>query len=196
MSKPTYSDKELLEMIRRGGTDRINGLEFIYRYSGWVPLALAILKKQKVQHANAKDAIQEAIIVLDNNVRNFQFKEKGTLKNYFISICKGRIYSNKRSIKRQVLKGESNELDSKEDNTPEVVMLKEEQKVIIRKLLEKIGEPCTTVMTLYYLSYSMKEIAAVIEKSEGIAKKMSFTCRKKLRKLLNQTPHLLSLLNF
>lgn len=167
-------------MIRSGGSNRLEGLRYIYRESGWVNMLIKILKKNGVQESDFKDAIHEGVIILDNHIRNFKFQEKGSLKNFFIGICKKRIYSNHRSIKRQVFKENDEDLDSIENITPEVKMLQKEQKEIIGAVLLKMGDPCKTVLRLYQLSYSMKEIGKAIGKSEGMAKKMSFTCRKKM----------------
>jgi len=196
MKIPSYADKDLLAMIRGTGPERLQALRYIYKDSGWTKLLMNILKKDGIQEPDIKDAIQEGIVILDNHIRNFQFKGNSSIKNFFLGICKKRIYSNNRSIKRYIFKENNNDLDSIENITPEVNMLKEEQKEIIRKLLLKIGEPCKTVLTLYKLSYSMKEIGKKIGKSEGMAKKMSFTCRKKMKKLIALNPSIQNYLKF
>lgn len=195
MNKVHYTDKDLLEMIRKGGSERLEGLRYVYQDSGWVNILIGIFKKNGIQESDIKNAIHEGIIILDNHIRNFQFQEKSSLKNFFIGICKKRIYSNTRSIKRQVFKENQEELDRIENDTPEVNMLQKEKKEIIKALLLKMGEPCKTVLTLYQLSYSMKEIGKAIGKSEGMAKKLNFNCRKKMRKLISQDTDLQKYLN-
>jgi len=195
MKNTQFTDKDLVEMIRSGGFLRLEALKYIYKDSGWVSTLTNILRKNSVQESDIKDAVQEAMVVLDNHVRNIQFKEKGSLKNFFIGICKGRIYSNNRSIKRHIFKENQEDLDNIELITPEVNMLQEEQKKIISEILNKMGEPCKTVLTLYQLSYSMQEIGKAIGKSEGMAKKMNFNCRNKMRALISQNPYYQRYLN-
>lgn len=196
MDKKKYTDETLIKMIRGNYQERMVALRYIHTTSGWLELTKKILQKNQIQEADIKDALQEGLITLDEHIRNLKFKGDSSLKVFFIGICKGRVYSNRRSIKRQIYTAEVKTLDKINNDNPELKMMDIEHKEMIQQLLSKIGEPCKTVLTLYQLSYSMKEIATKIGKSEAMAKKMSFTCRKKLRSFIDQNPHLLDYLKF
>lgn len=59
----------------------------------------------------------------------------------------------------------------------------------VNRLLAQIGEPCNSVLRMYYFqNLNMKEIAKKMEyKTEQIAAKRKFICLKQLRSLMNLT---------
>lgn len=187
MERKHYTDDELIEMIRRAGNGRKEALHFAY--ISWRSSAKAILVAAGAPATDAEDAIQEAIVVLDNNIRNGKYHQAGSLKNYFIGICKGRLYSNRRSTRRIEWTSDNWKMDGIEARQPETLMLEEEEKTIIRKMLDKMDEKCRQVLRLYKLSYSMKEIAeAAGLGNDNNARQRVHKCRKKMKELMAENP--------
>ena len=62
----------------------------------------------------------------------------------------------------------------------------EENAALVKNILGQIGEPCKTLLTLFYLKgYSMEAIATNLElPSPGAAKKKKFDCLKAIRQML------------
>ena len=69
-------------MIRSSLESRDKAFYYIYHQSGWLEHAFRMLSKES-NNTNIKEAIQEALIVLDNHIRNFNYKENQSLKYYF-----------------------------------------------------------------------------------------------------------------
>lgn len=191
MDKTAYTDSQLIAMIRSGdNTARQAALKRIY-FSGFGPAKGRILKHGG-RSQDVDDAAQEAIIILDNNIRNFQYEQKASLKNYFAGICYWQWRSMRDKTKRIDWAGEIAPFEGEVTQTPEVVMLDEELKKEVRELLEKeeLGEDCREVLKLFRLSYSRKEIARAFGYSEGYAKLKVFRCMEKLRNILENNPGL------
>jgi RNA polymerase sigma factor (sigma-70 family) len=147
------------------------------------------LKGQGVSLQNAKDAFQEALITLDQHIRSGNFDRNKPLKPYFMGICEGRAFSNKRSTKR---------IDTNEEmpiiitpDTPETETLETERKEILRQLLQKLDDKCRVLLTHYMLSFSMKEIRELMNiSSDSLTRKMASGCRQKLAELIDANPRL------
>ncbi len=190
MSKTSYTNQQLVNMIRGSAASRDQAFYYIFHHSGWVRRAEQLLQKDSFV-TDIDEAIQEALVALDNHIRNFNYKEDMPLSNYFLGICKGRIFSNRRSQQKLTYTDQYYKLDKIDRVDPEIIMLQKEQKSLIRSLLKQLGEPCKTALQLYQLSYSMKEIGVALGKSEQMAKKINFNCRKKLKALMESSPNLI-----
>lgn len=176
-----------------GGTaeERDKALAYLYKDSGWVNDAKKIFKQSGVSTEDRNDLIQETFITFDRNLRNGTYLvELGTLKNYFLGIAKYKmIEAQRRSIKQSLKLDPAPELENGEN--PETILLRSEEKNIIRRLLNLLNERCKELLKLYMLSYSMKEIKAEINlDSDNAARQATFNCRKKFAELFEQRPSL------
>lgn len=182
-----FTDANLIRMICGQSTDREKALHYIFVHSGWFKEAMNHLQKKGIPSQDAKDAIQEAFIILDKQVRNGSFERDKPLKQYFLGICAGRVYSNKRSQKRI---NESDEMPViVHPDTPETETLETERKNIIRRLLNQLDDKCRDLLTHYMLSFSMKEIRELMNiTSDVMTRKMAYDCRQKLANLIDNNP--------
>jgi RNA polymerase sigma factor (sigma-70 family) len=184
MEAQRIQDHQLIAMIRGSDEDRDKAFHFIYVESGWRAAAQTLILAAGGSVPDAEDAIQEAIIVLDNNIRIHKYQKTGSLKNYFIGISRGRWYSNKRSVYRMNWTDDIAKMDSRATPEPEVLMLEEEQKDIVRSLFNSLDERCKEVLLLYRLAYSMDEISRKLSLGNANnARQRVFNCRKKLVEL-------------
>jgi RNA polymerase sigma factor (sigma-70 family) len=194
LKKPhTLTDRALIEMLCGLETDRQKALQHIY--VEWGKEAVFTLQKQGTSMVDTKDAVQEALIILDRQVREGSFKQGQSLKNYFIGIAQKRVYVAQRSQKRVDYKGELPPLMQTE--TPETTYLDKEAKDIIRQLLNTMETKCRDILKLYMLSYSMKEIRAKLNiVSDEMTRKTAFDCRKKLGQMIDNQPFLQNFFNY
>ncbi len=181
------TDTQILEHIKQSGTARKKALRLIYL--NWRKSAQAILLSSGANLVDVEDAIQEAIIVLDNSIRNGKFLHQGNLKNYFIGICKGRLYSNKRSIQKINWIDDPVKIDGIEIQRPDTLALEEEQKEIIQRMLNLLDKKCKSVLMYFKLSYSMQSIAEEEDLGNtNNARQWVFKCRKRLTALVSKSP--------
>ena len=186
-----YREEALLKMICGTSDERDKALAYLYMDSGWINEAKIIFKRSGMSTEDSDDLIQEAFITFDRNLRNGTYLvELGTLKNYFLGICKNKmIMEQRRSSKASMRMDHAPELQHGE--TPETILLLSEEKNIIRRLLNLLNERCKELLKLYMLSYSMKEIKAEIKlDSDNAARQATFNCRKKFAELFEQRPSL------
>ena len=174
-------------MICSSTDRRKEGLRFIYL--SWKNKARAILLESGAQESDVNDAIQEAIVILDNHIRHKKYKKQSSLKNYFIGICKKRIYSNLRSVRRFEWTDDQMKLDGMEDSEPETLMLNKEEKEILDSLLQMLDKKCHEILKLYRLSYPMKQIAEELDlENANNTRQWVLRCRKRLSDIVAKNP--------
>ncbi len=192
-TKLQYSDQQLIQMIRSKGGERDRAFRFIFQQSDWSKIAQSKLLARGVSVQDAEDAIMDSIIILDNNIRNFKFEGKSSLKTYFIGICLNKWWTNhRREINKKTdLTDDNRTMDQEFGETPDVIMFADELKEKVRTLLQEVDRKCQNVLKLYMLNNSNAEIAEKLAfSSPQMAKKAAYRCRMKLRKILGKNPTL------
>ena len=175
-------------MIRQPEKGRNAALKYVYLT--WRKDAMNILRSAGAKINDIEDAIQEAIVVFDKGIRLGNFRGGSSLKTYFISICKGRISSNRRSVKRINWTDDHLSMDSVEEIQPEIIMLSEEKISIIRQMIGMLDKTCQEVLQLYKLNYSNQEIADKVNLGNtNNARQWVHKCKNRLKKIIAQHPN-------
>jgi hypothetical protein len=181
------SDALLKNMICGSAENRNTALHYIFVESGWRQEALVILQNQGTQLSDAKDAVQQALILLDQKVRSGEYRPEESMKKYFIGICKKRVFVAKRSMQR--VDFEATLPTVIDPNTPELDLLNDEKRGLVRYILNQLDEKCLELLKLYMLSFSMKEIKESLNiVSDEMTRKKAFECRKKFATLFDNHP--------
>lgn len=187
--KRSYTDEQIVAQIKAGGTVREETLRYLFADSGWRTAALRLIRSLGGTQYEAEDAIQEAFIVFDNHIRTDRYQQISGLKSYFLGICRGRWYSNRRSVRRLVYSNDPVPRQSYDYEEPEKWAIEKEQKEQLRAVIDQMDERCRELLHLYKLNYSMEEIAQALNLgNENNARQRVFQCRQKLAKLIQDNP--------
>jgi RNA polymerase sigma factor (sigma-70 family) len=174
-------DEEKLNRLQTG-----NHVDWKQAYDDWrTPFLLYFHQQGVVDRDQVLTLFQDAMVVMFHNITTHKLEAPlhSELRTYLFGIGK-RLYWR--------MKGEA--AKAWKDDIPEIPVApevedKEEQRHradLVRRLLSQIGEPCRTVLDMFYLrGYSMEALAEEMElPSEGAARKKKFDCLKKMRDLL------------
>ncbi len=184
-----HSDEQIVAHIKAGGARREKVLHYLFTDSGWRPSAFRLIRSLGGTQHEAEDAIQEAFIVFDNHIRTDRYQQMGGLKSYFLGICRGRWYSNRRSVRRLIYSDAPLSGKGVEYEEPEKWTMENEQREQLRVVMGQMDERCRELLNLYKLNYSMEEIAQAFQLgSENNARQRVFQCRQKLAKLIQNNP--------
>ncbi len=187
--KRSYSDEQIVAQIKAGGMVREETLRYLFADSGWRTAALRLIRSLGGTQHEAEDAIQEAFIVFDNHIRTDRYQQIGGLKSYFLGICRGRWYSNRRSVRRLVYSDDPVSKQHPDYDEPEKWAIEKEQREHLRAVIDQMDERCRELLHLYKLNYSMEEIAQALKLgNENNARQRVFQCRQKLAKLIQDNP--------
>ena len=134
----------------------------------------------------ARDVYQAAIITLYDNIQRNRLEHlNGSIKTYLFAIGKNKILELRRSDKKYSghLQVEEMELEDVNDWESEK---KENDFLMVEKALQKLGEPCKTMLELYYLhGMGLEELAKHLNyKNSDTIKNIKCRCLIKLRQLI------------
>ncbi len=176
--------KVILDSIKNGEKAQLEALykahkqEFINWVSG----------KYGCTNEDAKDAFQFAIITLFENLRSNRITElKSSVKTYLFAVGKHKILEQQKSAVRFTHKIKNELTDIGEivqwDND-----LYEQSLLVIERCLNQLGEPCRSLLQLYYYhGLSMEEITGKMQyKNRFTSKNLKYKCINRLRRLVNE----------
>ena len=180
------SNAHLLEKI--GGGDRVllRQLyeEFRSEFGHW------ITRNYKCDDDMIADIYQQAFTTLYYNIKEGRLTElTSSIKTYLFAIGKNLVRDHYKisSRRKEIMEVAVDTTDI--DNNILEHYEQSEMKQTVRSLLNTIGEPCKTVLELFYLKgFAMDAIAAEMNyKTEQVAAKRKFICLKQMRELLLQS---------
>lgn len=175
--------KVTIEDIKSGDRKYLQELYNRYRkeFAQWVA------KHYQVDDDVAGEIYQQTFIAFYYNIKDGKLTQlNSSIKTYLFAIGKNLMREHFKSTKKFV---EPMEVNINPNEVDEGIMAKYEDaelKDTIRNLLNKIGEPCKTVIELFYFKhYAMDAIASHLNyKTEQIAAKRKFICLKQLKTMM------------
>jgi len=171
----------LLRQIKLGNRAVLNQLYQTYReeFIHWTRW------KFNCKEADSIDVFQETMIAFYENVVNDKIVEfQSSVKTYLFAIGRNILLKRFRDEKGQT---EELEVLTNVADTLQIedsINLNERQKAIA-ELLDKLGEPCKTLLQLfYYQKFSTESIAKTMQyKNESVVKNQKVRCIKRLRRI-------------
>lgn len=187
MANTSWSDEALVSGIRAGGTAREEALKRLYLMPGLRDTVTRYIMANGGSQQDAQDIFQEALIILDRNIREGRYEARSALTTYFVAIVKWRWVTVRRQQNRYT------DLSPAHYDTlvesPEAETIRIEYRALFEEALAQIGERCRELLRLYQLDYSMEEIAQLMRyNSADVAKKEAYRCRMRFRELLQSNP--------
>ena len=184
----SLSDNQLIINAQQGDMSAFE--ELVYRYDRHV---LNIAKSFRNNDDDAKDIYQEVFMRVYRGLKNFQFKSEFSTWLFRITTNVCITHQSRKkdhdSINREVYNDEDNTTtlaDTLTDNksTDEYAVGKDISEHI-HKALNELPPQQKMVFTLkYFEEYKIREIAEMMQCSEGAVKKYLFTATHKMRKRL------------
>lgn len=188
----SYSDNELIAFIKQGGTQRQRALRQLYKDQTLRSKVVRFVQNNSGNFQDGQDMYQEGLIVFDRNIREDKFRGETSLQGYLYSICRFLWMNQIRKQSKINLTDDHSTMDQTELVTPEVSMVSEERKNLLREVIAQLGERCQKILELWKLSYSMDEIAKQMGfSSAAMARKNKYRCHKSLMDYLEKNPQLM-----
>lgn len=176
----TTEDQKIYQSIKRGEE---SGLIQLYKqhrqeFIGWA------WQHFKMEGDDAADVFQDTIIILRRNIISGKLVElTSSLKTYLFAIGKNTALSKMKSNRKWYTNPEV--LQNQQDGQDLVVNKLElsERQLWIKNLMASLGEPCLSILRLfYYQSFSMEAIARELGyKNENVVKSQKLRCIKALK---------------
>lgn len=183
-SKAQEADQVMITGIASGDT---NALEALYR--DFFPMVLNLIVQNNGTADEAKDIFQEAVIVLHGRIKQGGFELSSKLKTYIYAVCR-RLWLKQLNDRGRTFQDVSNyeEIISVDDDIT-VHEEKDQQFSLMERALDKLGEPCRSIILDFYISNrSMQEICEKFGYTNADnAKSQKYKCLQRLKKLYFMT---------
>jgi RNA polymerase sigma factor (sigma-70 family) len=174
---------EFVNRVLEGGRAREEALLDLYQNETLRQSIKSLILKGGGSVQDVEDIFQDAIVLLDANIRKHKFRGDGTVDGYLYGIA--------RLLWKKRQNNQWKPLQLEHLNLPEIPdWVAPNQDDRIEKLqwaLKKLNQKCHSIITLVLHAFSMEEIAVKIGyKNSDVAKKEASLCRKKLKQLIQK----------
>jgi RNA polymerase sigma factor (sigma-70 family) len=184
--KPTLfflnNDAKILDLIHQGDDE---ALVMLYRQNQKA-VASYVLRNNGSED-DAEDVLQEAVIILWERVQCGRFEQTAKLSTFIFGVAKN-VWSRKRMRKHRepATEFENDSFDSGESSVLDA-MIDSERSRTIADAMERLGDPCRTLLVLYYWEErSQEEIALQMGfANAATVKSKKYTCKKMLENILS-----------
>lgn len=175
------TDAKVLDLIRKGDDE---GLVMLYE-ANRKPIRAYITRNNGTED-DAEDLLQEAIIVLWERVRANRFEYNAQLSTFIYATVKNMWLRRLARMRRESPADIEAQTGRIEDASSLDIMIESEDARIIHEALTTLGEPCKTLLMLYYWEeQTMEQIAVALSFANAdTAKSKKYQCKKALQKLL------------
>ncbi len=177
------SDESILKQIKSQDDQGVIHLYKSYRNE----FILWAKKKFDIGEDQAADVFQDCIITFRSNVISGKLTVlSSSIKTYLFGIGKNLILSKFRKSSKEVYDETMLNFFPSVEPTMEQTIEHNEKQKMIRTWLSNLGEPCYTVLRLfYYEGFSMEAIAAKMGyKNDNVAKTQKLRCINSLKSKL------------
>jgi RNA polymerase sigma factor (sigma-70 family) len=175
------TDAEILDLIRKGDD---KGLAMLYE-ANRKPVR-AFISRNHGTTDDADDMLQEALVVLWERVRTNRFEYTARLGTFLYATVRNLWLRKLARTRREVPTDNGNQTTDDDAVSALDVMVESEEARIVQEELERLGDPCKTLLLLYYWEeQTMEQIAAALNFANAdTAKSKKYQCKKALQKLL------------
>lgn len=184
MAAPLFflnADTKILAQIKEGNDE---GLVKLYEMNRR-PIKAYVLRNNGTED-DAEDLLQEALIVLWERVRSGRFQYQARLSTFIYATVKN-MWRRRLARKRHEAPAEIEEDTGRIESASALdILVESEEALAVHQALEKLGDPCKTLLILFYWEeQSMEVIAAALNFANAeTAKSKKYQCKKALQKLL------------
>ncbi len=183
-----FTDEEMALGLKSGTKlERHRIFEQLYEES-LGPIKHLILKNSGSEEA-AKDIFQDAIIVLNNKLKQPDFTLTSSIKTYLYSVARFLWMNQLKKNKREAPLLDDYQFIPIEAKAL-VTLEQDEKSEALQGIINQLGKDCKVVLNAYYFErLRMKEIAKQMKlANEQVARNKKSKCLAQLRKLAGNSP--------
>ncbi|MBX7150888.1 sigma-70 family RNA polymerase sigma factor [bacterium] len=177
------SDQKIIERIRQGDEKVL-----VHLYHNNIMMVRKYILDNNGREEDAQDMLQDALIVLWENVAHGDFDLTSKISTYVYSVVRNKWLReiNKRKIGKTGAI-DDHPLEAETIDALKSIINKEEYKVVL-ECIQQLGPTCKKVLTLFYLEEKgMEEIARALNFSNtDVAKAKKWQCKKELESLVKK----------
>jgi RNA polymerase sigma factor (sigma-70 family) len=177
------SDARILDGIRRGDESALVRLYNTHRR----PITTLVLRNNGTND-DADDIFQEALVILWERVRAGNYEHTAALGTFLFATARNLWLRRLARARREQPLDPASESTSTNDPSPLEELIEDERTMSIRNTLAILGEPCRSLLVLFYWEEaSMDEIARRLGLANAAtAKSKKYQCKEQLKRLIEK----------
>lgn len=187
-----HPDQKYIDGLANNNTDIIQWI-----YKKYVPKVVSYIKSNSGSTDEAKDIVQEVLIVLFNQAKAKQLQLRCPFDAYFFLLCKRKWLN---EIKKQANKGvtidEAHVSTYEQDNEMLAqTELFESKQALFDAMFLKLGDKCKELLQLSFTIKSLEEVAEKLHVSYGYVRKKKSLCTGQLTQWIQEHQRFASIKN-
>jgi RNA polymerase sigma factor (sigma-70 family) len=177
------SDARVLDGIRRGDESALVTLYNAHRR----PIT-ALVMRNNGTNDDAEDILQEALVILWERVRAGNYEYTAALGTFLFATARNLWLRRLARARREQPLDPDGERSTSDDPSPLEELIDNERTLSIRNALSNLGEPCRSLLVLFYWEEaSMDEIARQLGLANAAtAKSKKYQCKEQLKRLIEK----------
>ncbi len=177
------ADARILESIRQN-----NEAALVELFESNRRMVVSFIIANRGTEDDAEDLLQEALIVLWQRVRAGTFEQTAKLSTFIFGIVKHLWMRRLARMRREIPIGLTEDTTVNGDPSILEELIESEEAEAVREALQKLGEPCRTLLRLFYWEeISTEEIAVQMGfANSDVVKSKKYQCKKSLQALIRK----------
>jgi len=178
------SDARILDGIRHGDESALVSL-----YEANRRPVTALVMNNNGTSDDADDVLQEALIVLWERVRSGRYEHSAAIGTFLYATARNIWLRHLARTRRERPADLADDPAVSDDPSPLDAVVSDEQTASVRAALDRLGEPCRSLLVLFYWEEaSMEEIARRLGMANAAtAKSKKYQCKEQLKRLIDRT---------
>lgn len=176
-------DARILDMIRNGDEKAL-----VLLFESNRKMVAAFVSRNNGTHDDEEDLLQEAVVILWEQVRSGTYEHASKLSTYLYGVVKNLWLGRLAKARREI----PTDLQEREEGDPSAsaldMLIENEETNAVREALEKIGDQCKKLLLLFYWEErSMEDIARRMGFANAdTVKSKKYQCKKSLEQILRK----------
>ncbi|MCK8522534.1 sigma-70 family RNA polymerase sigma factor [Aquimarina sp. D1M17] len=183
-TKP-HADQKYIDALLQNDTAILTEI-----YQKFAPKVIGYIKKNSGNETQAKDIIQETLIVLYKQAKEKGLKLTCPFDAYFFLLCKRKwINELKKKSNNEVTINEGVvSIDDESARFAEETALFEAKHELFTEMFDQLGKACKELLKATFTIKSMEEVAQKLGQSYGYVRKKKSLCIGQLTQLVQEAP--------
>ena len=177
------SDLRILELMQQGDEQ---ALAAVYRANE--KMVVSFITRNSGTTDDAEDLLQEAVVILWERVRLGRFERSARLSTFLFAIVKNLWFRRLARMKKEIPTEIDPEVTADDKLSALDELVETEQSERVRSAMKRIGEPCHTLLLLFYWEeLSTQQIAQRMGFANAdTVKSKKYQCKKMLERILTE----------
>ncbi len=191
MVKKNWTEEKLIAAIKHSPEERNEAMRFLVEEMGLYFIVKAEVLSGGGDEADAKDLFQECVLVLYHAILDGAFRGDSKLSTYFTTVARRSWWRMKsRNNRERAFEPAKSGIPGLEE-APDAAIIEGEERLALRRAISQMSQRCQQLLGQWMHGLSPDRIAEQMGFSSGhLAKKETYRCRKRLRRLLDENPGL------